>query len=79
MARELFARNNAAIVFKNNMGVDQIALFVEGYAGDVTILKRELEKRLPYYMTPSAIIAIKELPHNTSGKIDRVSLVKHVV
>lgn len=37
-------------------------------------LRKELERRLPAFMVPSAFVVMKELPRNANGKIDRQSL-----
>ena len=76
VARELFALNTAAVVYKNALGVPQLGLFLERYSGEVERVKTSLGTKLPYYMIPSSIQVIDNLPYNNSGKIDRVSLVK---
>ena len=76
VARELFSLNTAAVVYVNALGVNQLGLLLEKYSGEVERVKASLEERLPYYMIPSAIQVIDQLPYNTSGKIDRISLVK---
>lgn len=76
VARDLFALNTAAVVYQNALGVPQLGLFLEKYAGEVDSVRTSLEEKLPYYMIPSSIRVIDHLPYNTSGKIDRVSLVK---
>jgi amino acid adenylation domain-containing protein len=73
--RELFSLNTAAVVYLNSLGVQQIGLFLESYAGEIESVKGALEKKLPYYMIPSTIRVVDSLPYNTSGKIDRVQLV----
>ena len=40
----------------------------------VSQLRRDLGRRLPDYMMPSAFIAMPELPLNTSGKVDKEEL-----
>ncbi|HXD76393.1 MAG TPA: amino acid adenylation domain-containing protein [Puia sp.] len=76
VARDLFSLNTAAVVYKNALGVPQLGLFLERYSGEVDRVRTSLEEKLPYYMIPSAIQVIDNLPYNNSGKIDRVSLVK---
>ena len=76
-ARELFSLNTAAVVYKNALGVAQIGLFVENFPGEVESIRGALEKKLPYYMIPSAIRVVDHLPYNSSGKIDRVQLVNY--
>ncbi len=33
---------------------------------------------MPVYMVPRRVILLDEMPLNTSGKIDKVALVKHL-
>lgn len=77
--REQFALNTAAVVYRNALGVQQIGLFVEGYAGEVESVRDALERKLPYYMIPSTIRIIDNLPYNSSGKVDRVCLVNNLL
>jgi amino acid adenylation domain-containing protein len=76
-ARQLFSLNTAAVVYRNALGVQQIGLFIESYAGEVESVRDALGKKLPYYMIPSTIKVVDSLPYNNSGKIDRVHLVNH--
>jgi acyl-coenzyme A synthetase/AMP-(fatty) acid ligase len=76
-ARQLFSLNAAAVVYRNALGVQQIGLFIESYAGEVESVRDALGKKLPYYMIPSTIKVVDSLPYNNSGKIDRVHLVNH--
>ena len=73
-AKEFAAVNNVAVAYKNKYGVNEIALFLENFSGNINELKKKLTSRLPYYMIPSQINIITELPYNTSGKVDRVKL-----
>ncbi len=41
---------------------------------DTSSVRRELEKRLPEYMMPSAFVWMDELPQTTSGKVDKKQL-----
>ena len=34
----------------------------------------ELKEKIPAYMIPNRIITLKEMPFNTSGKVDRLAL-----
>jgi non-ribosomal peptide synthetase component F/acyl carrier protein len=43
-------------------------------AMEVSALRRELERRLPHYMVPSAIVVLSEMPLTPNGKIDRKAL-----
>jgi len=75
-SREFTGGNCIAVVYKNKFSVDNICLFLEKYSGEVSAIKKQLEGRLPYYMIPTQLTTIEELPHNTSGKVDRVMLSK---
>jgi len=75
-SREFTGGNCVAVVYKNKFSVDNICLFLERYSGETNKLKKQLEGRLPYYMIPTQLTTIEELPHNTSGKVDRVTLSK---
>jgi len=63
-----------AIFYKNNLGIEQIHLFVEDYKNDLSALKIFLETNLPYYMVPNSISTIELFPLNKNGKIDRKAL-----
>ena len=47
---------------------------VDGQRPDVEQLRRELQKSLPEYLVPSAIVALDSLPLNANGKVDRKAL-----
>ncbi len=67
----------AAVLVKNEHGVDQLLSFVVMDAGhdfDLSATRAALQKRLPSYMIPSQIIALDEMPRLLSGKIDRKAL-----
>jgi D-alanine--poly(phosphoribitol) ligase subunit 1 len=39
-------------------------------------IKESISKNLPYYMIPSDIIQLKELPYNTNHKVDKKALLE---
>lgn len=41
---------------------------------ETSVVRHQLEQRLPDYMLPAAIIWLKELPKTTSGKVDKQQL-----
>lgn len=64
----------AAVVCRNTKGGGQIALFVEGASIDAGALSAYLRARLPAYMIPAEIRAIKRFALNAHGKVDRLML-----
>ena len=74
VVRDAFQINNVAIAYKNELGVEAIGLFVESAGLDHQLIRTELERKLPYYMIPSVIRNIDQIPVNLSGKTDRVKL-----
>ena len=74
-AREFLKGQNAiATIFDNQMGISEIALFVEGELDDEANLIKFLKNKMPFYMLPTKIIKDSFFPLNTSGKVDRISL-----
>ena len=45
---------------------------------DVDFVRQELKRRLPYYMVPTYIQQIDEIPLTVNGKIDKKSLLSQV-
>ena len=66
--------NIAVICVLNEHNTNQIHLFVEGSAEYKVELMRYLESRLPYYMVPSTIQFVKEMPKSSGGKIQKSML-----
>ncbi len=68
---------SAVIVREDSPGDKRIAAYFVP-AADSSIRDRELltylKKKLPEYMLPSAIIALKELPLTANGKLDQAAL-----
>ena len=80
---EYHARNyshcrTVATSYSNNLGLTEIALFVESTHTDTTELAHYLAEHLPLYMVPSQIICIPEFPLNKSEKIDRPALAERL-
>lgn len=67
--------NNAAVIYCK--AVNKLIGFITSSKeiGPESI-KKELQRILPYYMVPSAIIKLEHLPINSNGKIDREELLK---
>lgn len=42
-------------------------------------LRKFLSERLPYYMVPTAVIALEKMPLNRNGKIDRNALLRYAM
>ncbi len=64
----------AAVIVKNEYGVDQLLAFVvleAGHSFDMAQARAQLAARMPAYMVPSQIIPLDEMPRLLSGKIDR--------
>jgi non-ribosomal peptide synthetase component F len=73
--REFLKGQNAiAISFTNQIGITEIALFIEGAFTDVPKLIEYLSNKMPYYMVPTKIKAEIFFPLNLSGKVDRLWL-----
>jgi amino acid adenylation domain-containing protein len=65
----------AGIRADDNNGAMLVAWFVpNGAAPDSETLRAFVSQSLPHYMTPSAFVALDQLPLNSSGKIDRRAL-----
>jgi len=74
-ARDFTQLNNiAAISALNELGTNQIHLFVESTEENRSELMQYLESRLPYYMVPSSIQFLEEMPKSTGGKIQKSKL-----
>jgi amino acid adenylation domain-containing protein len=74
-AREfLQGKNVVCIAFKNGLGLDEIALFIESAGFDTTALVSYLRTKMPHYMIPSHFRFIEQFPINANGKIDRKNI-----
>ena len=65
-------KQSVVVVSENESGAKRLLGFVVG-EGEVTasLLKRYVREKLPEYMVPEAIVALKEMPLTANGKIDR--------
>ena len=64
----------AAVVLRNDDGLDRLVAFIVAEAGaevDRMQVRVALAERLPSYMVPSRFELVDELPRLISGKIDR--------
>jgi len=68
--------SNVVIAKPNQIGNQELHLFLEKYEGEDTVLMDYLKEKLPIYMCPKNIYGINELPLNSSGKIDRKKLLE---
>jgi non-ribosomal peptide synthetase-like protein len=67
----------AAVVVRNDQGMDQLVAFVVPQVNavlDVKKMRQALKDVLPAYMIPSHFEKVEALPRLTSGKVDRKAL-----
>ncbi|MCK5135872.1 MAG: AMP-binding protein [Bacteroidales bacterium] len=75
-AREYMKGTNVMAAGKDSgTGEMRICLFIESKSTDFSPLHNHLKKRLPHYMIPSEMIAVREFPKLVSGKLDRKALI----
>ena len=70
----LVIKNVATTVIKNEKGILEIHLFVEGQIENEDELLSFLKQQLPVYMLPKNIHQLDHLPLTQSGKLDRKQL-----
>ena len=70
--------SNIVLAKPNQLGNQELHLFLEKYKGEKTVLMDFLKEKLPIYMCPKNIHGINELPLNSSGKVDRKKLLELV-
>jgi D-alanine--poly(phosphoribitol) ligase subunit 1 len=69
-------RNVAAVAYQNHVGNTSIHLFVENGKEHAAPIIDFLKTRVPYYMIPSGVTSIEQLPLNSNGKTDRKKLLQ---
>jgi amino acid adenylation domain-containing protein/non-ribosomal peptide synthase protein (TIGR01720 family) len=76
LAAQPEVREAAAVTRAEASGNARLLAFVvwRGETGDAARLRAALEKRLPAWMVPSAIVALEALPVTAAGKLDRRAL-----
>ncbi|KUI98279.1 non-ribosomal peptide synthetase [Vibrio sp. MEBiC08052] len=73
------AQDAVVIVIEPRKGSRQLAAIVQKEGGkELTsqIISEVLEKKLPEYMVPSAIVVVSKMPLTSNGKVDRNALEK---
>jgi D-alanine--poly(phosphoribitol) ligase subunit 1 len=81
-ARKFLKFHNAiALTYKNKFNINELILFIEEPEpiDNEKEIRKYLSNILPYYMIPSLIIKTKSFPLNSSGKIDRLILLKSLI
>ena len=69
----------AAVVWpRSDIGGEGIVGFVDGSTVPEEAIRERCAALMPVYMVPRRVILLDEMPLNTSGKIDKVALVKHL-
>ena len=73
--REYFKGNNVvAMIFTNNIGNAELAIFVEGENIDTQSLVDYIKTKVPPYMVPTRVMIAREFPLNSNGKVDKITL-----
>ena len=71
--------NVVCIAFSNNLGVGEIAMFIESDEFDISELTAYMHTRMPPYMMPSHIMFVNPFPLNSNDKIDRNKLKELII
>ncbi|WP_038900906.1 non-ribosomal peptide synthetase [Dickeya dadantii] len=74
--RKITGIDDVAVVARKNCDseVELVAYLVTAVSIPRAEIKQQLEKTLPYYMIPSALVMMKTLPLTVNGKLDRRAL-----
>ncbi|MGH8195788.1 MAG: amino acid adenylation domain-containing protein [Woeseiaceae bacterium] len=76
-ARRFIGSSTAVVVVtRDDLGAQELNLFIGGSNIDRRGLEECLKENLPEYMLPSSTIVLPELPLNLNGKIDRQALAR---
>jgi len=74
-AREhLKGHNAAAMIFTNNIGNVELAIFLEGEKIDTQSLIDYIKTKVPPYMVPTNVMVEPKFPLNSNGKVDKIKL-----
>ena len=68
--------NYAAIAFQNSAGHTELGLVIESPEFNTQHFLQQMKEKVEFYMVPSKIRFIDELPQNMNGKIDKNTLGK---
>lgn len=68
----------AVLATPDNLGTQELTAFYTGIKADPAQVRKALGRILPRYMIPRRIIHLPFLPHNISGKINRLELAKNI-
>jgi len=67
----------AVVAHKDGYGDDRLVAYVTSDTKEIPVISRmrhSLKKCLPDYMVPSKFMFLKNLPHNSNGKVNRLEL-----
>ena len=70
--------NAVALTYINDIGNNEIVLFIEKSAFDLTLMISHLNSKLPSYMIPTNFLFEPNFPLNINGKIDRNKLKEYI-
>lgn len=73
--KNLSSIDNASVIIKSVNQIDSICAYLTCDPNlKIEDIKKELRKKLPYYMVPSHFIKMETLPLNANGKVDKSKL-----